>query len=150
MLVLGFILNLSKIGSIPMGPLSVGQMKASGASLILMLVPFVTTIIATWVFLRLGAALPAVAVGENASIITSFRLTKPIAGPLLITASLVVLFQFIPAIIQTLIEIIVGPGTFLTTLILPLISLVFTWFSFFIGFGVLTVVYGHLVENRPI
>jgi len=150
MFVMTSILNLSQIGPVQMTPGSDGQMKTSGASLIFQLVPLVTIIISTWIFLRLGAALPAVAVGENASIRDSFRLTNAISGSLLITAVLMVLFQFIPAIVQILIEMIVGPGTFLTTLVLPVFSGVFTWFSFFIGFGVLTVIYGHLAENKPI
>ena len=126
--------------------------RMSVAQLVISLVIFqpIIGIVFVWVFLRMGLVFPAIAVGKKLSLRDSFRLTDAIAGPLVITAISMILFQFIPKFLDLLLTASLGSGTFLTTLVMPLVTLVFAWFSFFIGFGVLTVVYGHLVENRPI
>jgi len=131
-----------------MGP--VDQGNAPGSSWFLSLLRIVMTIFATWIFLRLGAVLPAMAVGEKLSLRASFRLTMAISGPLFITALIIYFFQFAPTTAQFLLETILGSKTFLTKFLLLLIYLTFYWFYFFISFGVLTVIYGHLEENRPI
>jgi hypothetical protein len=52
-------------------------------------------------------------------------------------------------IIGQSLQILAGYSTVVMVLVAP-IFLIWCWITFFVGFGVLTVVYGHLAENRPI
>ena len=104
---------------------------------------------ATWIVLRIGLILPAVAVGERLRIGESSRATSKISGALVVTALCVVVFQSIPSILDMLLTGISGTSVALTT-IGTVINLVFSWISFFVSFGILPVAYGHVVENRPI
>ncbi len=122
----------------------------TGFSLRGLVVSFILNTSLIWVLLRFGTILPAMAVGKKLSLWGSFQLTGKIAGPLFITAISVVLFQSIPAIFNLLLTSIGGPETLLIAWLIVLVTLVFSWFSFFISFGVLTVIYGHLVENKPV
>ena len=106
--------------------------------------------LAAWIVLRIGLVLPAIAVGERMGIGESFRLTRPISGALVVTALSVFLFQFIPSILDmAATSIAVTPESAIGT-ITTVINLVFNWISFFVSFGILTVAYGHMVENRPV
>lgn len=115
----------------------------------LLVVSVIVGTIGTWIVLRIGLILPAIAVGERMTIGESFRETSKIAGPLVVTALCVVLFQSIPSILDMAATSIIGNNTVLET-IATIVNLIFSWISFFISFGILTVVYGHVVEDRPI
>ncbi|NNJ76375.1 MAG: hypothetical protein HKP56_14605 [Anderseniella sp.] len=102
-----------------------------------------------WIALRVGMILPASALNETMTIPESYRLTGPLAGQLLITAVCVVALLIAPMIIGQSLQILAGYSTVVMVLVSP-IFLIWCWITFFVGFGVLTVVYGHLAENRPI
>lgn len=118
--------------------------------LVTVAIQFTLGVFGTWLFLRMGTVLPALAVGERMTLRASFQLTKPISGPLITTAFCVVLLQFIPILIQLLMVLITGPETMLFTGMVLVASVVFSFISFFVGFGILTVIYGHLAEGKPI
>lgn len=100
----------------------------------------------TWLFLRVGLILPAVAVDKHVSIRESFRLTTPLSGQLVVTALLLVLLQSAPGIVEA------GGKAVGVDLSVPLIPVhvLFFWTNLFVGIGVLTVLYGHLCDGRPI
>ena len=114
-------------------------------------------IFALWVLLRIGLVLPASAVGNQISIKEAFRTTSGYAGQLAITATLLALLYSIPGLFQILFLEIPNPqnisefNQFQTgNLIFSIVTLAFNWFTFFVSVGILTVLYGHLCEERPI
>jgi len=119
-------------------------LMASGPSL---LISVAMGIVFTWVFLRVGLVFPAIAVGKTLKIRESFQMTRPFATELLITSGLLVAIQTFPGILQLL---AVAAGAESLSVILIPINLLFSWVNLFLGIGVLTVMYGHLCENRPI
>ncbi|MCY6383477.1 hypothetical protein [Hoeflea prorocentri] len=101
---------------------------------------------ATWVILRIGLVLPTIAVDKRISFGESIRLTRHVAGPLLVTAVCIVVFNFIPTF---LFEIVSTQSTALE-IVRMAFTTAFSWISFLVSIGILTVVYGHCAENRPV
>ncbi|MBL4890676.1 MAG: hypothetical protein JKX91_02390 [Rhizobiaceae bacterium] len=107
-------------------------------------------VIATWLFLRIGTVLPALAIEKRMPLRESFRLTSPISSQLVITAFCIVLLQLVPALVPVVLYPITGPESLVLIGITLVVSIIFGFISFFVGFGILTVVYGHLAEGKPI
>lgn len=115
-----------------------------------------------WFFMRMGLGLPGIAVGYDVRSREAWRITEAFSGPLLTTAFLIALLQAIPSVLIILLGLILPaqqgdiaatmlPGSALfRDLLSSFIFLVFSIVSFFVGFGVLTVIYGHLEEGKPI
>lgn len=101
----------------------------------------------TWLFLRIGLVFPAMAVGERLGFRGSFNMTRPLARDLLVTSGLLILLQTLPEILNMI--AVATEAISLLVLLLP-ISLFFSWVNLFLSIGILTVLYGHLYENRPI
>ncbi len=133
-------LGLTDLGE-PTGPLSF---------VVLFVLPVIYSSFGLWIFLRFGTVLPAVAVGKQMSLAESYRLTRPVAGQLFLTAVMITLFQSIPSVIQLLMASGFGPDVNVVSILFYAIIVVFAWINFFVSIGVLTVVYGHLQEERPI
>lgn len=115
-----------------------------------------------WVFFRLGLGLPGNAVGQDLRSGASWKLTHSASGALFTTAFLVAILQTIPSVMATLFAVIFpiqpsgivesmlsGSALFWNLLPVPL-YLAFYVVSFFVGFGILTVIYGHLQEGKSI
>lgn len=105
-----------------------------------------------WLFLRLGLALPATALAEDLRIGDSFVVTRPMNGPIWVVALLMTLLATIS---QTIVEL-AGTSAAVEAGGVPIvpaaaaIGFVWEWANLFISTGVLTVLYGVLVEERPI
>lgn len=139
---LGFVLIL--IAVLPLFVFFSVQQSVSGP--VNYIISLAVGVFSTWLFLRIGLVLPAIAVGRQVSIRESFRLTGPLSVHLVTTAFLLVLLQSAPGILE-------GAGTAVgVDLAIPLIPvhILFFWTNLFVGVGVLTVLYGHLCEGRPI
>ena len=110
---------------------------------------FVVGSLNIWIALRVGMILPASALNETMTIPESYRLTGPLAGQQLITAVCIVSLLIVPMIIGQSLQTLAGHSSVVTLLVAP-IFFIWCWITFFVGIGILTVVYGHLAENRPI
>lgn len=91
-------------------------------------------VIATWLFLRMGTVLPALAVEKQMTLRESFRLTSPISGQLVITAFWVVLLQLVPILVSAVLFPIAGPDSLALIGITLVVSIIFGFISFFVGF----------------
>jgi len=115
---------------------------------LLQCISMIMSILFTWISLRFGLVLPAIAVGEEVRLRQSRLLTRRIKFDLVVTAALIILLQSIPAAIELVISTSISspfPGFDLAVL---LINGLFTWLCLFVGIGVLTVIYGQLHEKR--
>lgn len=109
-------------------------------------------IVAIWFFLRLGLVLPAIAVEEKLSFRESFGLTRTVAGPLFVTSALIMIMLSIPDLLFwpfTLFDETSALYATFDVLFLP-VDLVVIWINWMVCIGVLTVLYGHLYEKRPL
>lgn len=105
-----------------------------------------------WLFLRMGLILPAIAVETQMTLKESFALTRPIADTLFVPTLLILLMQLVPSLLALPALLLDGWPVLSAALlfaVLPL-SLVVGWINTMVGIGLLTVLYGHLCENRPI
>ncbi len=104
-----------------------------------------------WCVLRLGLILPALAVGKPMRLRDSFQLTGPASSELLVTAVLLALLFSVPDMVFGLLDTVLLPAY--APIWIPsrfIVTCCFQWVTFFVGFGILTVLYGHLEEGRAI
>ncbi|NDW32060.1 hypothetical protein [Salipiger sp. PrR007] len=96
-----------------------------------------------YLFFRLGLILPASAVGEKLTLKQAWRATAEDDGAVVTLAMLVIggsLLVELPALIDN------SAGSIVNLVY----GLVINWFATMIGISVLTSLYGHFVEKRPI
>ena len=92
--------------------------------------------------LRISLVLPAVAIEKPITIGDSWRITQPASAAILVASMILVLFSIL---LQT------PFGTLSAGSVINLIlSFITGWISVMLGVSILTTLYGHLVENRPL
>ncbi len=95
-------------------------------------------------YLRLALTLPAVAVGERLDLMEAWNRTKPHAGTFVGIFFLLALLRIVVAL----------PGLLLSSVGLGIIAtgvdVVATWFTLMVGVGILTTLYGHIIEGREL
>ena len=98
--------------------------------------------LASYLFFRLGVTLPAIAVGHKLSLRESWAATRDRDGA-------VVILAFITIAATALIQLpnFAGEPRSLLTLIYTLVT---GWIATMVGISVLTTLYGHYVQGRPI
>lgn len=97
-----------------------------------------------YIYLRLALTLPAVAVGARLGIREAWESTGPHSGTFLGIFFLLALLRIVAAL----------PGVLLNSLGLDIVAvavdLMATWFTLMVGVGILTTLYGHIIEGRPL
>lgn len=117
-------------------PLTIGYSIWTGIAVSLFVNAF-----ASYIILRLGMILPARALENNHSLVSSWRATAKVGGPLVLSAillSALKVLQLLPAVFNmpALISIVVGGAV--------------TWLSLMVGISILTTLYGYCVEGRDL
>ena len=123
--------------SIPIGLLSVGLPALAG------MLSLVLIGLGAYLFFRLGVMLPAAALGEKLRLTDAWDATRNESATILTLAMIVVggsIILQLPSFFND------DP----TSVINVVYSLVVNWFATMIGISVLTTLYGHFVERRPI
>lgn len=106
------------------------------------LVAFLIGTVVTYVWLRSALILPAVAVGEDLTLRDAWTASAPQARAISGAAAILVALNLLVGLVQSA---IVSPG--------PVgigISLAVTWVTLMVGTSILTTLYGHLIQNRPL
>lgn len=96
----------------------------------------------TFVWLRVALVLPATAINEPISIREAWTLSNPASSDIL---SASVILVGLNIVVGAVLEIFFGP-----TLIGFIVNLGVSWVTLMIGTSVLTTLYGHLVQGRPL
>lgn len=120
-----------------LGVVLIPLMGAAGAGLIGTAAFFVAMIL----FYRLGPVLPAGAVEKPIGLGEAWRATSGATGPLVVLALLTAALSF-------LLQLPAGVGGL--GLLTVVYYLVVQWITVMLGVSALTVIYGHLVEGRPL
>ncbi|SHH60703.1 hypothetical protein [Marivita hallyeonensis] len=125
------------VASVPIGIISIGMPAlAGGMSLILIG-------LGAYLFFRLGVMLPAAALGEKLALGAAWDATKGESGTIVTLAMIVVGASILIQLPSWFNE---NP----TSVLNIVYSLVVNWLATIIGISVLTTLYGHFVEGRPI
>lgn len=118
-------------------------MVSSVLPLALFLVPLATMVIAYLIFYRLSPTLPAAAVGESMKLGEAWVFTTGASGTLLVTGISTAVVQFLLQYVGGLSMAVFPPlgiaFQLLTALVMSLVNV-----------SILTTIYGHYVEGRPI
>ena len=96
-----------------------------------------------YIFLRVGAALPAAAMGEATGLRAAWRATGPHGGDI-VAVTLLMLGGTLLAELPTMLDGDAGSA------ISVIYTLVVNWFVTMFGISVLTTIYGHCIQGRPI
>jgi hypothetical protein len=91
------------------------------------------------IWFALGMSLPGIAVGKTMSLGETFALARPHMNTIIIVAVMLMVFNFVIALIAGLIPIIGG-----------LLLLAANWLSLMLAISILTTLHGHIIENRPL
>lgn len=92
-------------------------------------------------WLRLGLTLPATAIGEKLGIKDSWSQTGPMSSVIFGVALLLMLLNFVIGL----------PGQLAgQNLVGALLGIAASWFTLMVGVGILTTLYGHIVEGREL
>ncbi|PCJ96175.1 MAG: hypothetical protein COA52_02345 [Hyphomicrobiales bacterium] len=108
----------------------------------------ITGTLYTWLIMRIGLILPAIAVGKDMPISDSYSSTKKFNDAIIVAAFLVTLLQSVPSIFIN--GGIIAFDAQTPGLLINLLQTIFNWLGVFVGVGVLTVLYGHVIEERPL
>lgn len=136
------LLGLLVVVCVSVVSLPLGMMIAAAPGLALFL-PFVMVGLGVYLFFRLGAVLPGAALGQKITFSAAWTATKGENGTIIVLAVLVVGASFL----LQLPTMLSGSPNSLLSLIY---GLVVNWFATIIGISVLTTLYGHFIEKRPI
>lgn len=96
----------------------------------------------TYVWLRSALILPAVAVGDELKLRDAWSVSGPRSGSILGVALILVGLNLMVGMGQ---QMLIPPGA-----IAVIVSLAVGWLTLMLGTSILTTLYGHLVQNRPL
>lgn len=119
-----------------------GVAGAAGSPGLAMLLFFGVNVLAVYATLRFSLVLPAAAVGRFIGVFESWRMTKTARDAILIAAALLSVLNAVIGLAGSVLGLAGWAGT--------LLSFGVSWFGFVLGLSILTAIYGHVVEGRPL
>lgn len=132
---------LALVVAIPLG-LVLAPIAALGGGIAAAITGLALALALGWIGTRLSLALPARAVERPMTFGESWAATGPASGAIFTVVLILALINFV---LGSLFTLILGDN-----LVAVLLSLVVQWFITMLGLSVLTTLYGHLVERRPL
>ena len=122
---------------------AIGAVAAAlGSPALALLLFFGLNVLAVYGTLRFSLVLPAAAVGRSMGVFESWARTKEARDAILIAAALLAVLNGVIGAAGGALGLAGWPGTVL--------SLGVSWFGFVLGLSILTAIYGHVVEGRPL
>ena len=137
LLMLGAAIPLSLLAGLVMALLGLSENGLAG-----LVVGFFLGLVLTFIWLRLAIILPGIAIARQMTIKEAWNATKPMADDVFSAAAILVGFN---TGISILADVLTQPG-WLYYVVLALIN----WFTMMVGISLLTTLYGHLIERRPL
>ena len=122
---------------------AIGALAAAiGVPALAALLFFGLQVLLAYVMMRFSLVLPAAAVGRSMGVFESWARTKEARDAILIAAALLAVLNGVIGLAGGALGLAGWPGTVL--------SLAVSWFGFVLGLSILTAIYGHVVEGRPL
>jgi len=120
----------------------IGGPDAAGAPVAGFAVGLILGSFLSWLWLRWGLILPATAVARPMTMSESWNATRPLSGAIFTALLILVALNLVVSLV---VGLVLGDN-----IVSAIISLVIDWISLMIGISILTTLYGHIVEGRPI
>ncbi|KAA9006890.1 hypothetical protein [Histidinibacterium aquaticum] len=127
---------VSLIGGLLLGPLLAGSPVLATA-----VFSTVFGVLASYLWLRWAMVLPAVAVGRGLTIRDSWKATGRLGSTILGVSVLTILLNLVLGLLAV---------PFGASFVALLVNIVVSWFTALVGLSILTTLYGHLIEDRPL
>lgn len=99
--------------------------------------------VVSYLWLRIGLVLPATALREPLKVSESMAATKPMAGTIFGVSAILAILNF-------LISLIIGQVYNFAGIIAFVLDVAANWVFIMVGISILTTLYGHLIEKRPL
>lgn len=97
----------------------------------------------SYLWLRIGLVLPATALREPLKVSESIAATKPMSGTIFGVSVILAILNF-------LISLIIGQVYNFAGIIAFVLDVAVNWVFIMVGISILTTLYGHLIEKRPL
>ncbi len=114
----------------------------AGTGVIATIIAVVIGTLFSWLSIRLGLVLPAVAVGKQMTFRESWTATAALSFAILTAILILVVLNVVVSGVLGLL--------FRGSVVFGILDLVVGWVSVMVGLSILTTIYGHAVEGRPI
>lgn len=112
-----------------------------------MLIPFACMLVVGFLFYRVGAYLPAAAIGKTITVREAWAATKGATGTIAGLTALTLLFGVLINIPRYL---AIQFGNIQILYVWTFVSVVGGWIILLVSIGILSTIYGHYVEGRPL
>ena len=110
---------------------------------VLVLLSIAVNVLISFVWLRVCISLPSVAVGEPMTSVEAWGKTRDISQTILGLGLVMILLNFAAG---TIVNLALAP----IPVVSSMASIAVQWVSMMVGISVLTTIYGHVVEGRPL
>ncbi len=122
---------------------SMGGGGMGGAMVVGAIVGLIIGAILSWIWFRTAIVLPGTAIGKPMKIGEGWRATAALSGTIFKTTLIIVALN----VVATLVVSLVSAGI---PIIGAILNLGVTWVTLMVGASLLTTLYGHVVEGRPL
>jgi len=126
--------------TVPLASVGAGE---GGFSIVAILTFMMVFVLISVVSLRLGVALVGTALGQPMPFRDAWSSTAPVNGTIIGVAVLL-------GILNAVVSLVLIPMTYAIPLIASIISLAINWLTMMVGISILTTLYGHVIEKRPL
>jgi len=99
--------------------------------------------VVSYLWLRIGLVLPATALREPLKVSESMAATKPMAGTIFGASAILAILNFVASLI-------IGQVYDFADIIAFVLDVAANWVFLMVGISILTTLYGHLIEKRPL
>ncbi|WP_162617711.1 hypothetical protein [Yoonia maritima] len=104
---------------------------------------YVVTVVLSVIWFRIGVSLPSIAVGQPVAVRDAWSATSPFSGVIVGIVMIILVISFVVNIATQ--------GLYDLSPMLGLVVNIFIqWVTLMVGVSVLTTLYGHLIEGRPL
>lgn len=140
--VIGLLLFLALIPTSLVAGLGLAMLGLTQNALASLVLGFFLGLILTFVWLRLAIVLPGVAVAKPMGIRDAWTVTKPVSDDIISAAAILVAIN---TGVSVLVDFFLPVGWLYVG-----VMFVLSWITMMVGISLLTTLYGHLIEKRPL
>ncbi|MBB5721332.1 hypothetical protein FHS72_000939 [Loktanella ponticola] len=126
-----------------LGPQSYSAQSGSAGLLATLIILLAVFVFISFISLRLGIALVGTALGKPLGFGAAWAATGKISGVIFGVAVLLVLINAVPAQLFSRLAVI-------APIVVAVFNLAWQWLTIMLGVSVLTTIYGHVIEERPL
>jgi hypothetical protein len=140
--VIGLLLLLALVPMLFVAGLALGLLGLTQNAMASLVIGFVLGLLLTYLWLRLAMVLPGVAIGNSMTNREAWTATAPMSDDIFGASAILVAVN---SAISFAADFVLPTG-----IVYYLVILAINWFTMMVGISLLTTLYGHLIEKRPL